>query len=94
MSTNPSVQHDPLSKWCIRLMLQTWCLVGISDRDDGCVSRLFFVRCFTAVEVDNYVTIAIIFLSIVRDVSLVYPVTSAPRIEQISVSRKNWSVAV
>ena len=63
---NPSVRHDPLSKWRIRLMLRAWHLVGISDRDDGCVTRLFFVWCFTAVWVDNYVTVAIVFLSNVR----------------------------
>ena len=65
--TNPCVRHNPLSKWCVRLTLQTWRLVGISDRDDGCVSRMFFVQCFTAVGVNNYVTFAIIFLSSVRD---------------------------
>ena len=75
-------------------MLRTWHLVGISDRDDGCITRLFFVWCFTAVWVHNYVTVAIVFHS--NDcacISGIFSDTPPPGIEQIPVLCKNWSVS-
>ena len=61
--TNPCVRRNPLLKWCSRLTLQTQLFVWIFDRDSGCIARLFPERCFTAVGVDNFLTVALIFLS-------------------------------
>ena len=61
--TNPCVRCNPLLKWCVRLTRRTRLLVRIFDGDGGCVARLFPVRCFMAVGVDNYLMVALIFLS-------------------------------
>jgi len=90
MYTNPSVRRDPLSKWRIRLTLRTWRLVGISDRDDRSITRLFFVWCFTVVWVYNYVSVAIVFLSKDRAcISGVFIESPPPHITDSSFAQKS-----